>query len=69
MFKFYKTQYFKSYSNFYLHYRKIKSKNDFSLAAQKRSKLWINDLYLYLRLFAKYGAKRPIKKKLLGSKV
>ncbi len=32
-------------------------KNDFFLAAPKRSKLWWNDIYLYLRLFAKYGAK------------
>jgi hypothetical protein len=39
------------------------------LAAPKRSKLWGNDIYLYVRLFAKYGAKRTSHKKLLGSKV
>ena len=39
------------------------------MAAQKRSKLWINDLYLYLRHLVQYGAKRPSQKKLLGSKV
>ena len=33
------------------------------LAAPKRSKLWGN--YLYLRLFAKYGAKRPSQKKVI----
>ncbi len=40
-------------------------KNDFFLAAPKRSKLWGNDIYLYLRLFAKYGAKRTRQKKFI----
>ena len=33
--------------------------------AQKRSKLWINDLYLYLRHLVQYGAKRPSQKKVI----
>ncbi len=34
-------------------------------AAQKRSKLWINDLYLYLRHLVQYGAKRPSQKEVI----
>jgi hypothetical protein len=36
------------------------------LAGPKRSKLQFNDLYIYLRLFAKYGAKRPSQKKVIN---
>ena len=32
---------------------------------KKRSKLWINDLYLYLRHLVQYGAKRPSQKKVI----
>ena len=34
--------------------------------AQKRSKLSENDIYIYLRLFPKYGAKVPSQKKVMG---
>jgi hypothetical protein len=40
-------------------------KNDFFLAAPKSNKLWGNDIYLYLRLFAEYGAKLTSQKKVI----
>ncbi len=49
-------------------YKKIKIFNFFG-KAQKRSKLSENDIYMYLRLSPKYGAKPPSQKKLWGSKV
>ncbi len=47
----------------------LHKKNEIFLAAPKRSKLSINDLYIYLRLFAKYDDKRTSQKKLLGPEV
>ena len=49
-------------------YKKIKIFNFFG-KAQKRSKLSENDIYIYLRLSPKYGAKLPSQKKVMGSKV
>ena len=46
-------------------YKKIQIFNFFG-KAQKRSKLSENDIYIYLRLFPKYGAKVPSKKKVMG---
>ena len=46
-------------------YEKIKIFNFFG-KAQKRSKLSENDIYIYLRLFPKYGAKVPSQKKVMG---
>ncbi len=49
-------------------YKKIQIFNFFE-KAQKRSKLSENDiyiLYIYLRLFPKYGAKVPSQKKVMG---
>ncbi len=40
-------------------------KTKFFSAAPKRSKLLLNDLYIYLRLFAKSGAKLPNQKKVI----
>ena len=45
--------------------KKIKIFNFFG-KAQKRSKLSENDIYIYLRLFPKYGAKLPSPKKVMG---
>jgi hypothetical protein len=46
-------------------YKKIKIFNFFG-KAQKRSKLSENDIYIYLRLLPKYGAKVPSQKKGMG---
>ena len=46
-------------------YKKIKIFNFFG-KAQKRSKLSENDIYIYLRLLPKYGAKVPSQKKVMG---
>ncbi len=41
-------------------------KKSFNWESTKRSKLSKNGIYIYLRLFTKYGAKRPSKKKSYG---
>ena len=46
-------------------HKKIKIFNFFG-KAQKRSKLSENDIYIYLRIFPKYGAKLPSQKKVMG---
>jgi hypothetical protein len=45
--------------------KKIKIFNFFG-KAQKRSKLSENDIYIYLRVLPKYGAKVPSQKKIIG---
>jgi hypothetical protein len=40
--------------------------NFFVKACPKKSKLSGNDVYIYLRLLPKYGAKRPSQKKVMG---
>ncbi len=40
-------------------------KKKFFSAAQKKSKLWINDIHLYLRHLVQYGAKRSSQTKVI----
>ncbi len=40
-------------------------KNWFFLAAQYRSKLWINDIYTCIRTFVQFGVTRPSQKKVI----